>query len=83
MSKSTTKRLVWFVLINSAAWVWCSYILAWFDKVNVVEAVSKLVITEIIAVILIYGLKSLFENLSQHNAWPDKPSCDKKDIDAK
>jgi hypothetical protein len=81
MSKSTTKRLVWFVLINSVAWVWCSYILAWFDRVNVVETVSKLVITEIIAVILIYGLKSLFENLSKNNAWPDKPK-ENKDIDA-
>jgi hypothetical protein len=80
MSKTTTKRLVWFVLMNSVAWVWYSYILAWFDKVNVVETVSKLVITEIIAVIFVYSVKSLFENLSQHNAWPDKP--DKKDVDA-
>jgi hypothetical protein len=82
MKKTTMKRIVWFIVINSVAWVWCSYILAWFEKINVVGEISKLVVTEIIAVIFLYAVKSLFENLSKNNAWPDKPCCDKKEQSA-
>ena len=30
-------------------------------------------LTEIVAVVLTYSIKSLFENLSTYNDWPDKP----------
>lgn len=34
--------------------------------------VTTMKIKEIIGVVLIYGLKALFENLSKNNSWPDK-----------
>lgn len=73
MKKTTTKRLVWLCLINGVAWVWMSYILAYLGRADIAESLSKVAITEIIGVVLIYCLKSLFENISQHKAWPDKP----------
>ena len=72
MKKTTTKKIVWLCLINGCAWVWCSYILAYLGRADIAESLSKVALTDIVAVVLIYCLKSLFENISKHNAWPDK-----------
>ena len=58
---TTMKIIVWVCILNGLAWVWCSYILA-----------LQVALKEIIGVVLIYGLKALFENLSKNNSWPDK-----------
>ena len=67
------KWVVLFSLLNGYAWVWCSYILAFMDKYTIAEQLSQVAITEIIGVVLVYALKSLVENLSKNNQWPDKP----------
>ena len=73
ISKSTTtKRIVWVCLINGFLWVWCSYLLAYLGREQIAESLSQVAITEIIGVVLVYGLKSLFENISKNNNWPDK-----------
>lgn len=69
---TTTKLIVAFCLLNGIAWVWCSYILAWLGKEQIAESLSQVALTEIIAVVLIYAVKSVFENLSKNNVWPDK-----------
>ena len=58
--------------MNGVAWVWCSYLLAYLGRTQIAESLSKIAITEIIGVILVYCIKSLFENISQHNDWPDQ-----------
>lgn len=68
----TMKRVVWICLGNGFAWVWCSYILAALDKVQIAEALSTAAVTEIIGVVLAYAIKSAIENLSKNNLWPDK-----------
>lgn len=73
--KETSKRIVWFCLLNGFLWVWCSYFLAYIGREQIAETLSTVAITEIIGVVLIYCLKSLFENLSKNNNWPDKNSC--------
>ena len=70
--KETSKRIVWICLINGFLWVWCSYLLAYLGREQIAETLSQVAITEIIGVVLIYCVKSLFENLSKHNIWPDK-----------
>lgn len=77
--KTTTKRAVWFCLLNGVAWVWCSYLLAYLGRTAIAESLSKVAITEIISVFLSYALKSLFENLSKNNNWPDKEDETKRD----
>ena len=81
MRATTTKRIVWLCLGNGCLWVWCSYLLAWCGRSEIAESLSKVAITEIIGVVLVYALKSLFENLSQHNDWPDKPANKNQDTD--
>ena len=76
---TTTKLVVWFCLGNGVAWVWCSYILAYLGREEIAESLSKVAITEIIGVVLVYCLKSLAENLSKNNRWPDKEK--KQDAD--
>ena len=72
MKKTTSKRIVWACLINGFCWVWCSYILAYLGRTDIAESLSKVALTDIVAVVLIYCLKSLFENMSKWNSWPDK-----------
>lgn len=68
----TMKRVIWACLFNGFAWVWCSYILAYLDKVQIAESLSQVAVTEIIGVVLAYAVKSVVENLSKNNRWPDK-----------
>ena len=68
----TMKRVIWACLFNGFAWVWCSYILAYMDKVQIAESLSQVAVTEIIGVVLAYAIKSVVENLSKNNRWPDK-----------
>ena len=68
MKKTTTKRIIWFCLINGIAWVWCSYLLAWCGKPDIAESLSKVAITEIIGVVLVYCVKSLFEKRADFGA---------------
>lgn len=68
----TMKRFVWACVINGFAWVWCSYILAYLDKPQIAEELSKVALVEIIVPVAVYALKSVVENLSKNNRWPDK-----------
>ena len=68
----TMKRVIWACLFNGFAWVWCSYILAYMDKVQIAGSLSQVAVTEIIGVVLAYAIKSVVENLSKNNRWPDK-----------
>lgn len=81
MRSTTTKRIIWLCLGNGFLWVWCSYLLAWRGRAEIAESLSKAAVTEIIGVVLVYAAKSLFENLSEHNNWPDKPKNNHQDTD--
>lgn len=69
---TTMKRVVYICLANGIAWIWCSYILAFMGREQIAENLSQVALTEIVAVVLVYALKSIIENLSKHNRWPDK-----------
>lgn len=71
--RETMKMVVWVCLANGFAWVWCSYILAFLDKMQIAESLSQVAVTQIIGVVLAYAIKSAIENLSKNNSWPDKP----------
>ena len=72
----TMKAIVWLCLFNGFAWGWCSYLLAYLGREQIAEQLSGKAVTEIIAVILAYAIKSLVENLSKNNNWPDKARKD-------
>ena len=71
----TMKAIVWLCLCNGCAWVWCSYL----GRTEIAESLSQVALTEIIGVVLAYAIKSLVENLSKNNNWPDKARKDEKD----
>lgn len=68
----TMKLVIWFCLLNGIAWVWFSYYLAYTDHLQIAESLSQVAVTEIIGVVLAYAIKSVVENLSKNNRWPDK-----------
>ena len=55
----TTKKVIWICLGNGFAWVWCSYILAYFDHPQIAESLSQAAVTEIIGVVLAYCSKAV------------------------
>lgn len=63
----TTKKILWICLINGLLWVWCSYALAFigtirqYESVAIAESLSSAAVTEVVGVVLVYCLKSLFE----------------------
>ncbi len=71
----TSKLIVWVCLINGFLWVWCSYILAWFGRDQIAENLSQVAVTEIIGVVLAHCLKTVVENLTKNNTWPDNPGA--------
>jgi ABC-type transport system involved in cytochrome bd biosynthesis fused ATPase/permease subunit len=76
---SYTHRIVTFLMINSVAWVWCSYYLAYIGKEDIAETLSKAVVTEVIAVIVVYCLKAFGENISKNTDWPAKNKSEPSD----
>lgn len=65
---TTTKRIVWVCLLNGIAWVWCSYLLAYLGRTAIAETLSTKAVAEIIGVVLVYCLKSLFEKRESFGA---------------
>lgn len=65
---ATSKILVWVIVINGLAMMWCSYILAWFDKIAIAESLSSTVTQVIIGTALGYLLSKTVENVSKYGS---------------
>lgn len=61
-----SKRLLTKIVNHSIIMMYCTYILAWFDKVEIAEALSKTLATSIIAVVVGYLAKSVIENVNKY-----------------
>lgn len=81
VKSETMKRVVWACVGNGFAWVWCSYILAALDKPQIAEELSKVALAEIVAPVVVYAVKSVVENLSKNNRWPDKGTPPEEEAD--
>jgi biotin transporter BioY len=80
--RETMKVVVGFVTINAVGWIWCSYILAWFGRVEIAQELSITALTSLVAVVLTYALKSLGEKHSLNKYRlripdPDSPDAEK------
>lgn len=65
--ESTTKVLVWWFAIHSTVWVYLTYILAWSGGEQIAESLSRVIVTEIIAVLLLYIVSKTVENVFKYN----------------
>lgn len=61
-----TKLAVAVILINAAAWVWCSYGLAYLGRYEIAEQLSETAVDTILGTFITYALKSGVENLSKY-----------------
>ena len=61
------KVLISAVVLHGIVCVSMSYVLAWLDRVQVVESVSQTIVTEIIAPVIVYGLTKTIENIFSKN----------------
>jgi hypothetical protein len=80
--RETMKLIVGFITINAVAWIWCSYLLAFFGRVEIALELSITALTSLVAVVLTYALKSLGEkhSLNKHGLCvpdPDDPNAEK------
>lgn len=66
------KILVVWLVYKGVYWVDQSYALAWAGHNEIASDLSQKALIELLGVALLYSAKSLFENLSKHNNWPDK-----------
>lgn len=65
--ESNTKVLVWWFAVHSTIWVYMSYILAFHGAEDIAESLSRVIVSEIIAVLLGYMIKAVVENVFKHN----------------
>lgn len=85
--KEYSKRMLTKIIDNSLLMMWGTYILAWFDKIDIAESLSKTIATSIIAVVVGYLAKSVIENISKNttafgqNVTPVTPACDPDEDD--
>lgn len=75
---STSKLLVWIIVINALAMMWCSYILAWFDKIAIAESLSSTVTQVIIGTALGYLLTKTVENVSKYGSRLNKTTVEQE-----
>lgn len=67
-NKEYHKRLLNYILFNSICMMWCSYILAWFGRVEIAETLSKTVATAIVGVTIPYFVTKTIENVSKYGS---------------
>lgn len=63
-----TKIALTFILINCMSMMWCSYILAWFDRITIAETLSSTVADVIVGTIVAYLCTKTIENVSKYGS---------------
>lgn len=65
---TTSKVLIWVITVNALLMMWCSYVLAWFDKVSIAESLSSTVTEVIVGTTLGYLITKTIENVSKYGS---------------
>ena len=71
----TSKILIFILVYIGAVMAGFSYYLAYIEREEIAESLSKAALVELVAPAVIMLIKSLIENLSMNNSWPDKGNC--------
>lgn len=75
----TSKILIFILVYIGSIMAGFSYYLAYIEKEEIAESLSKAALVELVAPAVIMLIKSLVENLSINNSWPDKNNCKAED----
>jgi len=65
---SFSKIVMIVVLANGMLMMWCSYVLAWFDKITIAETLSSTVADVIVGSVLGYLGTKTVENISKYGS---------------
>ena len=65
--QSTSKQLIWLFSINGILWIWCSYALAFMDKMQIAESLSSNVCTVVLGQMGMYLITKTLENCFKYN----------------
>ena len=64
--------LVTWLIVNGTCLLWGVMYLAVTSHENIAETLGRYIVTELLGTIGVSLTKSMFENLSKNNTWPDK-----------
>lgn len=80
--ETTTKQLVWWLVVHSTVWIYATYILAFLGREDIAESLSKVIATEIIGTMMLYIVSKTVENVFKHNEFVSvkKKDTGKRDI---
>lgn len=79
-TKEYCKKMLNFILINSIAMMWCSYILAWFGRADIAELLSKTVASAIVGVTIPYFVTKTIENVSKYGSRLNHTSIEENEM---
>lgn len=77
---TTAKILIWVITTNGLAMMWCSYILAWFDRVAIAETLSSTVTEVIVGTTLGYLITKTIENVSKYGSRLNRTTVEQEEI---
>ncbi|MBO5969807.1 MAG: hypothetical protein J6S14_15045 [Clostridia bacterium] len=63
-----SKVVMMIVLVNGMLMMWCSYVLAWFDKIAIAETLSATITDVIVGSVLGYLGTKTIENISKYGS---------------
>lgn len=63
-----SKRLLNRIITHSILMMWCSYVLAWFEKAEIAETLSKTIATVIIGTVIPHLITKTVENVSKYGS---------------
>lgn len=80
--ETTTKQLVWWLIIHSTIWIDATYMLAFLGREDIAESLSKVIVTEIIGTLFLYIVSKTVENVFKNNEFVGvkKKDGSKRDI---
>lgn len=70
--------MIWVITVNALLMMWCSYVLAWFDKVSIAESLSSTVTEVIVGTTLGYLITKTIENVSKYGSRLNKTTVEQE-----
>lgn len=75
-----SKKVMIAVLFNSLLMMWCSYVLAWFDKIAIAETLSSTIADVIVGTVIGYLCTKTVENISKYGSRLNRTTVEQETV---
>lgn len=75
-----SKKIMIAVLFNSLLMMWCSYVLAWFDKITIAETLSSTIADVIVGTVIGYLCTKTVENMSKYGSRLNRTTVEQETV---